>query len=67
MLTVLQLKQYLGQKLAPKDNGRQEKDCISKECKEISLGTTSTVKERMVEKCSSQRRSLLFTEPLPFY
>lgn len=47
MLTILQLKQYLGQKLAPKDNGRQEKDCISKEHKEISLETTSAVKERM--------------------
>lgn len=42
MLTVLQLKRYLGQNLAPKDNGRQEKDCISEERKEVSLGTTSS-------------------------
>lgn len=67
MLTILQLKQYLGQKLAPKDNGRQEKDCISKEREEISLGTTSAVKERMGERCSSQMRFFLFTEPLSFY
>lgn len=67
MLTILQLKQYLGQKLAPKDNGRQEKDCISKERKKIRLGTTSAVKERMREIRSSQMRSFLFTEPLSFY
>ena len=56
MLKILQLKQYLGQKLAPNDNGRQEKDCISKEHKELSLGTTAAVKERMGERCSSQMR-----------
>lgn len=67
MLTILQLKQLWGQKLAPKDNGRQEKDFISKERKEISLGTTSAVKERMEERYSSQTPSLPFTEPLLFY
>lgn len=35
----------LHQKLAPKDNGRQEKDFIFKERKEINLGTTSAVKK----------------------
>lgn len=67
MLTILQLKQYWGQKLAPKDNGRQENDCISKEHKEISLGTTSAVKERMEERNSFQMYSLIFTGALSFY
>lgn len=66
MLTILQLKQCLGQKLAPKDNGRQEEGCISTERKEIRLGTASAVKERMGERCSSQMPSPLFTEPLSF-
>lgn len=44
MLTILQLKQYLGQKLAPKDNDRQEKNSASKECKEISTEITSKVR-----------------------
>lgn len=66
MLTILQLKQYLGQKLAPKDNDRQEKNSASKECKEISTEITSRGKEGMGERRSSHICSFLFTKPLLF-
>lgn len=67
MLTILQFEQYLGQKPAPKDNGRQERDCIPKECKEISMETTSGSKEATGERCSSQMCSFLFAKFLSFY
>lgn len=67
MLTILQLKQYLGQKLAPKDNGKQQRDCISKEHNEISLGTTSAVKDTMAERDFLLTCAFLFAQPLPLY
>lgn len=42
MLTILRLMQYLGHKPAPKDNSRQEKDCVSGKLKEVSLGSLTS-------------------------
>lgn len=45
MLTILRLKQCLGQKPSPKDKSRQEEDCVSIKLKEVSLGSLSSQRE----------------------